>query len=44
MNKKDLPSLANLNLNVQIARLREETDKLAEKFTDVKTRLFINTG
>jgi len=37
MNKKDLPSLANLNLNVNIARLREETDKLAEKFTDVKT-------
>lgn len=37
MNKKDLPTLANLNLNVNITRLREETDKLAEKFTDVKT-------
>ena len=37
MNKKDLPTIANLNLDINLDRLREETDKLAEKFVDVRT-------
>ena len=37
MNKKDLPTIANLNLNIDLDKLREETDKLAEKFVDVRT-------
>ena len=37
MNKKDLPTIANLGLTIDLERLRSETDKLAEKFVDVKT-------
>ena len=37
MNKHDLPTLANLNLKIDLSRLQEATDKLAEKFVDVRT-------
>jgi len=37
MNKKDLPTIANLKLDIDLGRLREETDKLAEEFVDVRT-------
>ena len=37
MNKKDLPTTAQLGLDIDLARLRAETDKLAEKFVDVRT-------
>ena len=37
MNKKDLPTTAELGLDIDLARLRAETDKLAEKFVDVRT-------
>ena len=37
MNKKSLPTLADLGLNIDLDRLRVETDKLAEKFVDVRT-------
>ena len=37
MNKKDLPTTANLGFTIDLERLRIETDKLAEKFVDVKT-------
>ena len=37
MNKKQLPSIHNFNLNIDIDKLREATDKLAEKFVDVRT-------
>ena len=37
MKKQDLPTIANLNLDIDLVRLREATDTLAEKFVDVKT-------
>jgi len=37
MNKKDLPTIADLGLEIDLERLRAETDKLAEKFVDVRT-------
>lgn len=37
MRKQDLPTIANLNLNIDLNKLREECDALAEKFVDVKT-------
>lgn len=37
MNKKDLPTTADLGLDIDLERLRAETDKLAEKFVDVRT-------
>ena len=37
MNKKSLPTIADLGLNIDLDRLRVETDKLAEKFVDVRT-------
>ena len=36
-NKHTLPSLANLNLSIDINRLQKECDRLAEKFVDVRT-------
>jgi len=37
MNKHELPTIANLNLKIDLERLQQETDKLAEKFVDVRT-------
>jgi hypothetical protein len=37
MNKKDLPTIADLGLDIDLTRLQKETDKLAEKFVDVRT-------
>jgi len=37
MNKKDLPTTADLGLDIDLEQLRAETDKLAEKFVDVRT-------
>ncbi len=37
MHKKDLPTIADLGLDVNLDKLRAETDKLAEKFVDVRT-------
>lgn len=38
MSKKNqLPTLANLNLNIDLARLQAECDKLAGRFVDVRT-------
>lgn len=37
MNKKDLPLTANLNLDIDLNKLRTETNKLAEKFVDVRS-------
>ena len=37
MNKKDLPTIADLGLEIDLERLRAETDKLAEKFVDVRS-------
>tara|TARA_E500000331_G_scaffold189731_1_gene182573 strand:- start:7947 stop:8558 length:612 start_codon:yes stop_codon:yes gene_type:complete len=37
MKKHNLPSIANFNLNIDIIKLQKETDKLAEKFTDVRS-------
>ncbi len=37
MKKQDLPTVANLNLDIDLARLREATDTLAQKFVDVRT-------
>ena len=37
MNKKDLPTIADLGLKIDLEKLRSETDKLAEKFVDVRT-------
>ena len=37
MNKKDLPTIADLGLDIDLDQLRSETDKLAEKFVDVRT-------
>ena len=37
MNKHELPTIANLNLQIDLQKLQEETDKLAGKFVDVRT-------
>lgn len=37
MRKQDLPSIHNYELDIDINRLRAETDNLAEKFVDVRT-------
>ena len=37
MKKQDLPTIANLNLNIDLERLIKETNALAEKFVDVRT-------
>jgi hypothetical protein len=37
MNKKQLPTIANLGLNIDLEKLRHATDTLAEKFVDVRT-------
>ena len=37
MKKHDLPSLANLGLNIDLNKLRAECDKFADKFVDVRT-------
>jgi len=38
MSKKNqLPTLANLNLNIDLTRLQAECDKLADSFLDVRT-------
>ena len=37
MKKQNLPTVANLNLNIDLTRLREEVDKLASRFVDVQT-------
>lgn len=37
MKKHELPTIANLNLNIDLERLQTECDKLAEKFVDVRT-------
>ena len=37
MKKQDLPTIANLNLDIDLERLREATDTLAQKFVDVRT-------
>ena len=37
MNKKSLPTIADLGLTVDLDKLRAETNKLAEKFVDVRT-------
>lgn len=37
MKKHELPTIADLKLNIDLKRLQEETDKLVEKFVDVRT-------
>jgi len=37
LNKHNLPTIADLQLDVDLEKLRNETDKLADKFTDVKS-------
>lgn len=37
MKKHDLPTVANLNLKIDLMQLRKETDLLFNKFTDVRT-------
>ncbi len=37
MKKNTLPTVANLNLKIDLTELREATDMLANKFVDVKT-------
>lgn len=37
MRKHELPTIANLNLNIDLKKLQAECDKLAEKFVDVRT-------
>ena len=37
MNKKNLPSVHNYNLDIDLQKLQNECDKLAEKFVDVRT-------
>ena len=37
LSKHSLPSIANLNLTIDINRLQDECDRLAEKFVDVRT-------
>lgn len=37
MNKKNLPSIHNYNLDINLKELQSACDKLAEKFVDVRT-------
>ena len=37
MKKQTLPTIANLNLSIDLTRLRAEIDALANKFVDVRT-------
>ncbi len=37
MNKKNLPTIANFNLDIDLQSLRETTNKLAKRFVDVRT-------
>tara|TARA_Y100000004_G_C8956890_1_gene431325 strand:+ start:1011 stop:1634 length:624 start_codon:yes stop_codon:yes gene_type:complete len=37
LRKNSLPTIANFNLNINLDELRKQTDKLAEKFTDVRS-------
>jgi len=37
MKKHNLPTIANFNLQIDLNKLRNECDKLAEKFIDVRT-------
>lgn len=37
MKKQDLPTIADLRLNIDLDKLRKECDVLAEKFVDVRT-------
>ena len=37
ITKRDLPTIADLGLQIDLQRLQEETDKLAGKFVDVRT-------
>jgi hypothetical protein len=37
MNKHNLPSVANFELDIDLVKLREATDKIAQKFVDVIT-------
>ena len=37
MNKKNLPSLHNFNLNIDLQKLQSQCDTLAEMFVDVRT-------
>ena len=37
MKKHDLPSIADFKLDIDMIKLQEETDKLAEKFVDVRS-------
>lgn len=37
ITKKNLPSVVNLNLNIDLHRLRLKTDELSKKFVDVRT-------
>lgn len=37
MKKQNLPTISNFNLDIDLNRLRFETDKLAEQFVDVRT-------
>jgi quercetin dioxygenase-like cupin family protein len=37
MKKQDLPTISNLNLKIDLEKLRRATDTLAEKFVDVRT-------
>jgi hypothetical protein len=37
MKKQDLPTIAELPIEIDLERLQKETDKLAEQFVDVRT-------
>lgn len=37
MNKKNLPTITNFNLDIDLQSLRETTNKLAKRFVDVRT-------
>lgn len=37
MNKHQLPTIANFNLKIDLKKLQEATDNLAEEFTDVRS-------
>lgn len=37
MRKQNLPTVRNFNLNIDLDKLQKATDKLATKFTDVRT-------
>lgn len=37
MKKHDLPSVSNFNLDIDLPELQNATDKLAQKFTDVRS-------